>query len=68
MTFNGSAVTYMESEVMIKNVMKVLSAVQLTDIAQRDKDERKWRQMAGLFGGQMSKDVCWLTREPAPST
>lgn len=54
MSFNGSAVASMESEVMIKNVvMNVMSRNtrvtygQNTSLTQTDKDKRKWRQMAG---------------------
>lgn len=52
MTCNGSAMTYMESKVVIKNVMKALSAMLLTDTAQTEKDKKKWRQMAGRLASR----------------
>lgn len=68
MSFNGSAVTSMESEAMIKNVvMNVLSRNTRVTYGQYELNADRQRQKeVGADGRQRSKDVCWLMRESAP--
>lgn len=58
----------MESEALTKNVvMNVLSRNTRVTYGQYELNADRQRQKeVGADGRQRSKDVCWLTREPAP--